>query len=275
MCEVVLEYTSPDGEQGCTFMCSRSASFAMCMLLLSDYFDADDFVVLPAGLWPADPGELAVTATFSLDTRNRFTMQFRATTTKATVCNLCNHAYWNLAGHDASAPQSLFAHTLQLGASKFTPNNEHMIPFGCLESVVGTPFDFTAARAIGQNVHLLFDDAKSGGGYDLNFALDRVPKSSGADAHADGREFLTMAATLHDPASGRTMVVETNAPGVQVYTANWLETTGKGGVAYEKYGGVCLETQHFPNSPNTPAFPSPVLRPGELYRHDVVHTFSW
>ena len=221
------------------------------------------------------PGRLSVTATFSLDSANRFHMQFKATTDKATIVNLCNHAYWNLAGHDAPAPASLLAHTLALGASHYTPNDDNMIPLGHLQPVRDTPFDFFhAERAIGERIAQLRDDAKSGGGYDLNFAIDRRDAAH-ADAAAAAAATLQFAARLTDPRSGRSMLVETNAPGVQLYTGNWLATVGKGGARYEKFGGACLETQHFPNSPNTPAFPSPVLRPGETYCHDVRHTFSW
>jgi aldose 1-epimerase len=120
-----------------------------------------------------------VTATFSLDYLNRFEMKFNAVTNKATIVNLCNHAYWNLAGHNSPAPSSLLSHQLEINASQFTPNDDSMIPFGHLASVAGTPFDFRSSTAIGAHIAELYNDRKSGGGYDLNFCIDR---SSASDA---------------------------------------------------------------------------------------------
>ena len=218
------------------------------------------------------PGNLVVTVTMSLDAANRLTMKFEAVTDQPTVVNLCNHAYWNLAGHAApAAAAALLAHTLHLNADHYTPNDDVMIPTGELAPVVGTCFDFhsQANFTLGSRIDALAQDAKSGRGYDLNYAVCRAPATPAQE--------LTWVGTLTDPASGRVMKIHSNVPGVQCYTANWLDLKDgtKDGVHYGRFHGVCLETQNFPNAPNTPSFPSAVVRPGETYSHTVVHEFQW
>jgi aldose 1-epimerase len=169
------------------------------------------------------------------------------------VVNLTNHAYWNL-GPEAD----VLGHELRLAASRYTVVDAESIPTGELRAVADTPFDFTAAKPIGRDL------AQVPGGYDHNWVLD---------APADGG--LALAAELFEPKSGRVLRVLTDQPGVQFYTGNYLKNVaGRGGRSYGPQAGLCLETQHFPDSPNQPTFPSTVLRPGETYRTTTVHAFS-
>jgi len=198
------------------------------------------------------PGRLAVGVTYTLTARDELTVEYRATTDRATPVNLTQHSYFNLAGHDAG---SALAHELTVAASRFTPVDETLIPTGELRSVEGTPFDFRSPVALG--ARLAADDAqlRIGHGYDHNFLLD----GPAGDAPA-------FAARLHDPASGRVLEVHTTEPGLQLYGGQGLRgVEGKGGHVYPAQAGVALETQHFPDSPNQPAFPSTILRPDEIY----------
>lgn len=205
------------------------------------------------------PGTLSATCTYTLTTRNELRIEFTATTDKPTIVNLANHTYWNLAGHGGG---DVLGHELEISAERYTPSDAELIPTGELRAVAGTPFDFRKAKRIGA------EHDKTGlpntAGYDHNFVVDGAP----------GR--LRPAVRAHEPASGRVMELETTAPGVQLYTANFLDakTVGKGGVPYRKHGGFCLETQHYPDSIHKPDWPQPVLRPGETYRHVMVHRFS-
>ena len=206
------------------------------------------------------PGTLKVAVAYALTEKDELRIIYKATTDKPTVLNLTNHAYWNLAGAGES---DVLGHELKLHASKFTPVDDGSIPTGKIEAVAGGAMDFTATKTIGQ------DFAKVGGtpgGYDHNFVIDR-PATPG---------ILEFAAELRDPKSGRVMDVHTMEPGVQLYTGNYLDgtITGKGGKVYKKNFGVCLETQHFPDSPNKPAFPSAVLRPGQPFLSMTVYAFS-
>lgn len=201
------------------------------------------------------PGNLKVTAVYSLTNDNEFNVDFSATTDKPTVVNLAHHTYWNLAG---AAAGDVLGHVLMLNADRYTPVDEGLIPTGELRPVRGTPMDFTTPTAIGARI------AQVKGGYDHNFVL-RGKKGE-----------LALAARLVEPTSGRVMEIFTDQPGVQFYSGNFLDGSvkGKGGVVYGKHYGFCLETQHFPDSPNKPEFPSVVLRPGETYRHRMSHRFS-
>jgi len=201
------------------------------------------------------PGNLSVTAVHTLTNDNEFKIEFTATTDKPTVVNLAHHSYWNLGGPAAG---DILDHEVMLNADKFTAVGPGLIPTGELRAVEGTPMDFTTPMAIGARI----DQVE--GGYDHNFVL------RGQEGEVE------LAATVTDPKSGRVMEVFTDQPGVQFYTGNFLDgsVTGKGGVAYQKHYGFCLETQHYPDSPNQESFPSVVLRPGETYKHTMIHKFS-
>jgi aldose 1-epimerase len=208
------------------------------------------------------PGRLAVEVSVSLTNGNELRFDYEATTDAPTVVNLTHHGYWNLAGHDAG---DVLGEELEIRASRFTPVDAGLIPTGELRPVVDTPFDFRAPTAIGARIGEDDEQLRRGGGYDHNFVLD--------DWTGDGA--LRLAARLRDPGSGRVMEVLTTEPGLQVYSGNFLDGSdvGKGGTVYEKRDGLCLETQHFPDSPNQPSFPSTVLRPGETYRSTTVYRF--
>ncbi|HPD13375.1 MAG TPA: aldose epimerase family protein [Planctomycetota bacterium] len=201
------------------------------------------------------PGTLSVTVVYTLSTRNELKIEFTATTDKPTVVNLTNHAYWNLGGPGSG---DVLGHLLTLFADQYTPVDKGLIPTGELKPVLDTPMDFTAPTPIGKRI------AEVEGGYDHNFVLRNQPPRVG------------IAARLYDPRSGRLMELLTDQPGLQLYTGNFLDGSivGKGGVAYGKHAGLCLEAQRYPDSPNRPNFPSPVLRPGETYRHTQILRFS-
>jgi len=201
------------------------------------------------------PGNLSVTALYSLNDDNEFKVEFSATTDKPTVVNLAHHTYWNLAG---AAAGDILGHELMLNADHFTPVDEDLIPTGQIASVAGTPMDFTRPTPIGARI------AQVAGGYDHNYVLR---KQAGQ---------VALAARVYEPQSGRVLEIYTDQPGIQFYSGNFLDGTvrGKGGVAYQKHHGFCLETQHYPDSPNRPEFPSVVLRPGATYRHVMIHKFS-
>ncbi|MEW2163913.1 aldose epimerase family protein [Streptomyces sp. NPDC007084] len=185
------------------------------------------------------PGRLEVSATYTLDERGALRIAYEAVTSAPTVVNLTNHTYWNLSGSG-----SAIGHELRLDASRLTPVDADLIPTGELESVEGTRFDFRAAR-------------KTGAGYDHNFVLDKGITDAPVEV-----------AELHDPASGRVLTVATTEPGVQFYTADHLDAP------FAPNDGIALETQHFPDSPNRPEFPSTELRPGGVYRSETVYAFS-
>ena len=205
------------------------------------------------------PGTLQTTVTYMLTEKNELRIAYEAKTDQPTVLNLTNHAYWNLAG---AGEGDILGHELTLHAGRFTPVDDGSIPTGKIEPVAGGPMDFTMAKPIGRDFAQV---PGKPGGYDHNFVID-----------ANKPLALSPTAELHDPTSGRVMKVSTTEPGVQFYTGNYLDgtITGKGGKVYKKNFGVCLETQHFPDSPNQPAFPSTVLRPGEIFSSTTVYEFS-
>lgn len=205
------------------------------------------------------PGNLAVTVTYTLfDQTNEFRIDYRAFTDKPTILNLTNHTYFNLATRG-----NVLNQLLQLNARYYTPVDETLIPTGEIAPVEGTPFDFTQPVAIGARINSDHPQMKIGRGYDHNFVLDKPAGELG------------LVAKVYDPASGRILEVWSTEPGVQFYTGNYLDgsLTGKGGIRYERHAGFCLETQHFPDSPNKPHFPSVVLRPGQLFESTTIWKF--
>ena len=207
------------------------------------------------------PGQLKVTATYRWNDANELSLDLRAVTDAETVVNLTNHAYFNLGGHDSG---SVLAHELWLGASRYLPTDDTLIPLGELSPVGGTPMDFTVAKPLGRDIKADFPALNYGKGYDNCFVIDG----------ADGT--LRDVARLADPVSGRILTVATTQPGVQVYTGNWLagSPAGKGGSSYRDYDGVAIECQNFPDAPNRPQFPTAVLRPGEEYHQTIVFRFG-
>jgi len=203
------------------------------------------------------PGNLKATVVYTLSDIDELTIRYEAETDKATPVNLTNHTYWNLAGQGKG---DVLGHELELEADTYTAVDSaaNLIPTGGIQDVRGTPLDFTSPHAIGERI------ARVEGGYDHNFVL-----RSGGGA-------MALAATVYEPTSGRVLEISTDQPGIQLYSGNFLDGTvkGKGGVAYLKHFGFCLETQHFPDSPNHPNFPSTILEPGKKYSTATVHKFS-
>lgn len=196
------------------------------------------------------PGTLRVTVTYELSDLDEWKISYHAETDKATPVNLTQHSYFNLS---ASPESTILDHILMINGDEFTAVDDDLIPTGELEKVAGTEMDFTRPRRIGEAL-----------GYDHNYVL------------RGKKDVMKLAATLHDPNSGRYLEVSTTEPGLQFYTGNFLDgkLTGKNGKAYKKSAGLCLETQHYPDSPNHPIFPSTILRPGNKYTSTTVYKFS-
>jgi len=222
---LVFRYTSPDGEEGY-------------------------------------PGTVRATVTYTLTDRNELIFDYHATTDRATLVNLTQHSYFNLAGDGKG---DILGHVVTLNADRFTPVDSTLIPTGEIRSVSGTPFDFRTPTAIGARIDQDDEQLRYGRGYDHNFVLNK-----GADGGP------TPAARVYEPSSGRLMEIYTTEPGLQFYSGNFLDGTlrGKHGVVYRRRYGFAMETQHYPDSPNKPTFPSTTLRPGESYHSRTIYKFG-
>lgn len=240
----------PDGFQNkiWSIVASDSDSVTMC------YTSADG----EAGY----PGKLTATATYRWTDACELELTLRASTDAATVVNLTNHAYWNLSGHSSG---SVLGHKLMLAASQYLPTDSTLIPEGVLVPVAGSPMDFTKAKALGADINIEFPALVYGKGYDNCWAVD---------GYTPGK--VRTVAVLTDEVSGRCLTVDSDQPGVQIYTGNWLagSPVNKAGRPYDDYDGVAIECQDFPDAPNVPVFPSTTLRPGEEYERHINFKFS-
>ena len=207
------------------------------------------------------PGNMKVTVTYTLSEANELEIDYQATTDKASPINVSQHSYFNLKGEGNG---EILDHEIMINADRFTPVDKNLIPTGELKSVKGTPFDFTTSTKIGARIEDKDEQLTLGHGYDHNFVINR--KGPG----------LTLAARAYEPTTGRVLEVSTTQPGVQFYTGNFLDgtVTGKEGHVYKRRFGFCLETQHFPDSPNHPDFPTTILKPGEKFHQTTVFKFS-
>ena len=223
--------------------------------------NAVSFTYLSADGEEGFPGNLKVTVTYTLTDSNELVIDYDATTDKATPINVSQHSYFNLKGEGIG---DILDHEIMINADKFTPVDKNLIPAGELRPVKGTPLDFTTSTRVGARIDDSYDQIVLAHGYDHNWVINRK---------GDG---LTLAARVYEPTTGRVLEVTTTQPGVQFYTGNFLDgtVTGKAGHVYKRRYGLCLETQHFPDSPNHPDFPSTILRPGEKFHQETVFKFS-
>lgn len=207
------------------------------------------------------PGRVEVSVTYTLNDQNQLTIDYSATSDKATIINLTNHAYFNLDGHQAG---SILEHEVMLNANHFTPIDESSIPTGVILDVAGTPLDFRQRKAIGLEIESEDQQVNFGSGYDHNFVINHSELGS-----------VSLAAEVYSPNSGRVMKVYTDQPGIQFYTGNFLngKLVGKEGAVYGRRSAFCLETQHFPDSPNKPMFPSTILQPGDQFASRTIFEF--
>lgn len=210
------------------------------------------------------PGNLRVKVRYVLTDPNELKIFYEATTDKKTIVNLTHHSFFNLKGEGEG---TIGDHLLTLNADSYTPVDQNLIPYGRIVEVFGTPMDFTQPKPIAQDVETDFEQLEFADGYDHNYVLNQSPKNS---------QGLVFAARVHEPKSGRIMEVYTDEPGIQFYGGNFLDgtVTGKSGKKYLRRGAFCLETQHFPNSPNQSNFPSTLLKPGDTYSSTCVYKFS-
>jgi len=209
------------------------------------------------------PGNLKVKVTYTLTDDNELVIDYEATTDKSTPINVSQHSYFNLAGEGTG---DILNHEILINADRFTPVDKNLIPTGELRPVKGTPFDFTTSTRIGARIDDNYEQLVLGHGYDHNWVINRKSGDKG----------LVLAARVYEPTSGRVLEVSTTQPGVQFYTGNFLDgtVTGKHGHVYKHRYGLCLETQHFPDSPNHPDFPTTILKPGETFHQKTVFKFS-
>ena len=207
------------------------------------------------------PGTVKLKVVYTLTNNNELSIVYTGTTDKTTVLNPTNHSYFNLSG---DMNNTILDHEVMIAANKFTPVDKGLIPTGKLEDVAGTPMDFSTAKKVGKEITADYDQLKIAGGYDHNWVMKTYDKK------------VRLIATVNEPKSGRILEVLSDQPGVQFYTGNFLNgrVKGKNGVMYKKNSGLCLEAQHFPDSPNQPQFPTTLLKPGEVYHQTTIYKFS-
>jgi aldose 1-epimerase len=207
------------------------------------------------------PGTVTLKVVYTLTNNDELSIVYTGTTDKTTVLNPTNHSYFNLSG---DMNNTILDHEVMIAADKTTPVNRGLIPLGNFADVAGTPMDFRTAKKIGKDIDSVYDQLKIAGGYDHNWVMKKYDKK------------VRLIATVYEPQSGRFMKVLSDQPGVQFYTGNFLDgrVKGKNGVQYKKRSGLCLEAQHYPDSPNEPQFPTTLLKPGEIYHQTTIYKFS-
>lgn len=208
------------------------------------------------------PGNLSLAVRYTLTDDNELILEYSAVSDQETVINLTNHSYFNLSGHGSG---DILKHRAAVYADRFTPTTDDLIPTGEIREVSGTPMDFREPKAVGQDIEADYEPLKQGGGYDHNYCLN------------GGGDEIVLAAELFDDESGRYMQVYTDLPGIQLYTGNFIagDEVGKDGVVYQKRGGICFETQYYPNSCNLPQFSGSIFKAGEEYHSTTVYKFGW